>query len=131
VGEPKNPALAKLRDWPMFQAARVGRKGRSARLDGKPLPKIAELLVRHFEGTPEEKLTWLKAQAAAGKLDGDDPDELAEAQALLAMLARLARPKEHKQHLSDLLDAGLDATFPASDPIAIGHFTGAEILSQG
>jgi hypothetical protein len=131
VGEPKNPALAKLRDWPMFQAARTGRKGWSARVDGKPLPKISELLVRHFEGTPEEKLTWLKAQAAAGKLDGDDPDELAEAEVLLAMLARLARPKAHKQHLSDLLDEGLDATFPASDPIAIGHFTGAEIWRHG
>lgn len=131
MGEPKNPALAKLRDWPMFQAARANRKGGGMRLDGKRLPRISELLVRHFEGTPEEKLAWLKAQSAAGKLDGDDPEELAEAQALLAMLVRLARPKAHKQHLSDLLDQGLEATFPASDPIAIGHFTGAEIVRSG
>ena len=127
MGEPKNPALAKLRDWPMFQAARARRDGRG-RLDGKPLPKISELLMQYLEGTPAEKLTWLTAQAAAGRLDGDDPDELAEAQALLAMLARLAHAKAHKQHLNDLLDEGLAATFPASDPIAIGHFTGAEIL---
>jgi len=91
VGEPKNPAQPRLRDWPMFQAARASARGH--RLDGKPLPKVSELLVKHFAGTPEEKLTWLKAQTAAGKLDGDDPDELAEAQALLAMLARFARPK--------------------------------------
>jgi hypothetical protein len=55
-------------------------------------------------------------------------DEVAEAQALLAMLARLARTKAHKQHLNDLLDEGLKATFPASDPIAVGGFTGAEVL---
>ena len=78
--------------------------------------------------TAEEKLAWLVAQKAAGKLDGDDPDEVAEAQALLAMLARLARTKAHKQHLNDLLDEGLKATFPASDPIAVGGFTGAEVL---
>ena len=44
------------------------------------------------------------------------------------MLARLARSKGHKQHLSDLLDDGLKASFPASDPIAVGRFTGAEVL---
>src|SRR5262245_8654712 len=109
----------------MFQVARTSARGH--RLDGRPLPKVSELLMRHFAGTPEEKLTWLKAQTAAGKLDGDDPDELAEAQALLAMLARLARAKAYKQHLNDLLDAGLEASFPASDPIAVGRFTGAEI----
>jgi len=43
------------------------------------------------------------------------------------MLARLARTKARKQHLNDLLDEGLKATFPASDPIAVGHFTGAEV----
>jgi hypothetical protein len=131
VGEPKNPAQAKLRDWPMFRAARTSRTGRGAKRDGKPLPKISELLMGHFEGTPEEKLMWLNAQVVAGKLNGDDPDELAEAQALLAMLVRLARPKAHKQHLDDLLDEGLAATFPASDPIAIGRFTGAEISRRG
>jgi len=125
VGEPKNPAQAKLRDWPMFQsAARTGSK----LSDGRPLPKISELLVTHLAGTAEEKLSWLVAQKTAGKLDGDDPDEVAEAQALLAMLARLAHTKARKQHLNDLLDEGLKATFPASDPIAVGHFTGAEVL---
>ena len=53
---------------------------------------------------------------------------LAGGQTLLAMLARLARSKGHKQHLSDLLDDGLKASFPASDPIAVGRFTGAEVL---
>lgn len=125
MGEPKNPAQAKLRDWPMFQsAARTGSK----LSDGRPLPKISELLVAHLAGTAEEKLSWLVAQKTAGKLDGDDPDEVAEAQALLAMLARLAHTKARKQHLNDLLDEGLKATFPASDPIAVGHFTGAEVL---
>jgi hypothetical protein len=126
VGEPKNPAQARLRDWPMFQSG--SRTGNRKTPDGRPLPKISELLVMHLDGTPEEKLAWLVAQKAAGKLDGDDPDEVAEAQALLAMLARLARTKAHKQHLNDLLDEGLKATFPASDPIAVGGFTGAEVL---
>ncbi len=126
VGEPKNPAQAKLRDWPMFQSAL--RPGNRKTPDGRPLPKISELLVTQLDGTAEEKLAWLVAQKAAGKLDGDDPDEIAEAQTLLAMLARLARTKAHKQHLSDLLDEGLKGTFPASDPIAVGRFTGTEIL---
>jgi len=126
VGEPKNPAQAKLRDWPMFQ--RASRAGHRKVPDGRPLPKISELLVTHLAGTAEEKLAWLVGQKAAGKLDGDDPDEVAEAQVLLAMLARLARAKARKQHLDDLLDEGLKATFPASDPIAVGRFTGAEVL---
>jgi len=126
VGEPKNPAQAKLRDWPMFQNA--SRAANRKVPDGRPLPKISELLVTHLGGTAEEKLAWLVAQKAAGKLDGDDPDEVAEAQALLAMLARLARAKARKQHLDDLLDEGLKASFPASDPIAVGRFTGAEVL---
>jgi hypothetical protein len=128
VAEVKNPAQAKLRDWPMFQGAASTAKRR--RSDGSPLPKIAELLVNHLDGTAEEKLAWLLAQKTAGKLDGDDPDEVSEAQTLLAMLARLARSKGHKQHLSDLLDEGLKASFPASDPIAVGRFTGAEVLSS-
>jgi len=127
VGEPKNPAQTKLRDWPMFRGA--ARTGNRKSPDGRPLPKISELLVTHLDGTPEEKLAWLVAQKAAGKLDGDDPDEVAEAQALLAMLARLARTKTQKQHLDDLLDEGLKATFPASDPVAVGRFTGAEVAS--
>ena len=127
MGEPKNPAQTKLRDWPMFRGA--ARTGNRKSPDGRPLPKISELLVTHLDGTPEEKLAWLVAQKAAGKLDGDDPDEVAEAQALLAMLARLARTKTQKQHLDDLLDEGLKATFPASDPVAVGRFTGAEVAS--
>ncbi|HEU0159650.1 MAG TPA: hypothetical protein VFR00_10065 [Hyphomicrobiaceae bacterium] len=127
MAEVKNPAQAKLRDWPMFQGAAGAAKRR--RSDGRPLPKIAELVVNHLDGTAEEKLAWLLAQKTAGKLDGDDPDEVAEAQTLLAMLARLAHSKGRKQHLSDLLDEGLKASFPASDPIAVGRFTGAEVSS--
>lgn len=127
MGEARNPAQAKLRDWPMFR--RAGRTGNRNHADGRPLPKISELLVTHLDGTPEEKLAWLVAQKTAGKLDGDDPDEVAEAQALLAMLARLARTKANRQHLDDLLDEGLKATFPASDPVAVGRFTGTEVAS--
>jgi len=81
--------------------------------DGRPLPRIAELLMSHLQGTPAEKLAWLQVERAAGKLDGDDPDEIAEAEALLRMLARLSDSKAQK-HLDELLDEGLKGTFPAS-----------------
>jgi len=83
-------------------------------------------LVSQLTGTAEDKLAWLAEQKAAGKLDGDDPAEIAEAEALLAMLARLAGAKAHKQHIDELLDEGLKASFPASDPVSVGHFTGTE-----
>ena len=76
----------------------------------------------HLQGTPSEKLAWLQKQKAAGKLDGDDPDEIAEAEALLRMLARLSDSKAQK-HLDELLDEGLKGTFPASDPVSVGRFT--------
>jgi hypothetical protein len=67
----------------------------------------------------------------AGSLDGDDPDEVAEAEALLVMLMRLsAGSDKKKRHLDELLDEGLRATFPASDPVTVGHFTGTEPPSQ-
>ena len=123
MGEPQNPAQAKLRDWPMFQAAwNKGQRKRRA-LDGRPLPRISELLLAHLQGTAEEKLAWLAEQKQKGKLAGDDPDELAEAEALLAMLARLAGAKPRKKHLDELLDEALEASFPASDPHSVGHFT--------
>jgi len=124
MGEPKNPAQAKLRDWPMFQDRM--RQGKRNTFDGRRLPKISELLVASFAGSAAEKLAWLTKQKAAGNLDGDDPDEVAEAEALLGMLARLAGTKGRKQHLDDLLDEGLKETFPASDPVSIGHFTARE-----
>lgn len=80
-------------------------------------------------GTPAEKLEWLGRQKAAGRLDGDDPDEVAEAEALLRMLMRVAEPKARKRHLDALLDGALESTFPASDPISVGHFTGAEVVN--
>ena len=96
--------------------------------DGRPLPRISELLMSHMQGTPSEKLTWLQKEKAAGKLDGDDPDEIAEAEALLGMLARISGSKAHKEkeHIDELLDEGLKATFPASDPVSVGRFTSTE-----
>ena len=79
-------------------------------------------------GAPAEKLAWLRQQIAAGKLDGDDPEELAQAETLLVMLARLSGSKVGKaeRHVDELLDEGLRETFPASDPVAVGHFTATE-----
>ena len=99
------------------------------RAEGRPYPKISELLTSHMQGTASEKLTWLEKQRAAGRLDADDPEEIAEAEALLRMLVRLSASKARrgrKQHIDELLDEGLKATFPASDPVSVGHFTGTE-----
>jgi hypothetical protein len=115
-----------MRDWPMFQV-RAG-KARHQH-DGRPLPRIADLVMTHIEGSPSQKLAWLHAQKGAGKLVSDDPEEIAQAEALLAMLARLAGSKA-KEHLEELLDEGLKATFPASDPVSVGHFTSTEPPSQ-
>lgn len=126
MAEPKNPAQPKVRDWPMFRAKR---KHRSKSLsDGSPWPKIADLVMEHVPGTPSERLAWLRQQSAAGRLDGDDPDEIAQAEALLAMLARRSGSKSdrHRQHLDELVDEGLRGTFPASDPVSVGDFTSTE-----
>jgi hypothetical protein len=134
VAEPKNPALPKMREWPMFQISRKKRphRAKSSRLDGKPLPGIADLVMAHVPGTSVEKLVWLRQQSAEGKLDGDDPEEIAQAEALLAMLARIAEGKRgrQKRHLDDLLDEGLKQTFPASDPVSVGQFTSTEAPGQ-
>ena len=118
----------------MFRPPREQRRHRakSSSLDGKPLPRIADLVVERLAGTPAEKLAWLRAQMAAGKLDGDDPDEVAQADALLVMLVRLsaAGGGMERRHVDDLLDEALRQTFPASDPVAVGHFTGTEPPSQ-
>jgi hypothetical protein len=37
-------------------------------------------------GGPSEQLAWLREQVATGKLDGDDPDDVGQAEALLRML---------------------------------------------
>lgn len=92
MAEPKNPAQLKLRDWAMFQISPGKRKHQRPVSDGRPRPRISELLMSHLQGTPAEKLAWLQVEKAAGKLDGDDPDEIAEAEALLRMLARLSDP---------------------------------------
>lgn len=90
VAEPKNPTQPKLRDWREFQVSPGKRKDRSKSpvSDGRALPRISELVMSHVAGTPAARLVWLQEQKAAGKLDGDDPDEIAEAEALLVMLGR-------------------------------------------
>ena len=60
------------------------------RLTGERCPEISELLMEHVAGLPAVRLLWLQEQKAAGYLDGDDPEEIAEAEALLAMVVRLS-----------------------------------------
>ena len=126
MAEPKNPAQPRMREWPMF--SRTKRMHRPLKSDGRPWPTIAELVMEHVPGTPSEKLAWLRQQSAQGKLDGDDAEEIAQAEALLVMLARYSGPKSDRQtrHLEELLDEGLRETFPASDPVAVGDFTSTE-----
>jgi hypothetical protein len=128
VAEPKNPALPKMREWPMFRRPAGKRQPNKPVLDGRAPPHISELVISHVAGPPSEKLLWLREQVAAGKLDGDDPDEIAQAEALLTMLVRLAGSKgsREQRHLDELLDEGLKQTFPASDPVSVGHFTSTE-----
>jgi hypothetical protein len=130
VAEPKNPSKSRLRDWPTFRVAQG--KWRKAALEGRPPPRISELIMAHVPGTPAQKLMWLHEQKVAGALDWDDPDEVAEAEALLAMLGRLSGSKagKEKRHLDELLDEGLKETFPASDPVSVGHFTATEAPSR-
>ena len=127
--ETKNPMPAKMRDWPMCQA---GKRRKAPVHDGRALPRISELIMSHVPGTPLEKLAWLRQQRAEGKLDGDEPDEIAEAEALLAMLVRISGSKaaRERRHLNELLDEGLKQTFPASDPVSVGHFTSTEAPSR-
>ena len=126
--EPKNPTLPKLRDWPMFRRPAGKRQHKRAVSDGRLPPRISDLIMSHVPGSPYEKLVWLEDQKVAGKLDGDDPVEVEEAEALLAMLIRLSGSKESnkRRHLDELLDEALTETFPASDPVSIGNFTGTE-----
>jgi hypothetical protein len=97
MAEPKNPGQQKLRDWAMFQMS-VGKGKHRRRIvrDGRPYPRIADLLMSHVQGSASEKLAWLQKEKAAGKLDGDDPDEIAEAETLLTMLARIAERKSRE-----------------------------------
>jgi hypothetical protein len=41
-----------------------------------------------------------------------------------------AKGDRQKGHLDELLDEGLKETFPASDPVAVGHFTSTEAPSR-
>ena len=131
MAEPKNPTLPKLRDWPTFRRPIGKRQHKSPVFDGRAPPHISELIMALVPGGPSEKLSWLRQQRAAGKLDGDDPDEIAEAEALLAMLERMgSKGGKEKRHLDELLDEGLKGTFPASDPVSVGHFTSTEAPSR-
>ena len=131
MAEPKDPTLTKLRDWPIFRRPIGKRRHKSPVFDGRAPPHISELIMALVPGGPSEKLSWLRQQSATGKLDGDDPDEIAEAEALLAMLVRMVSTGEkEKRHLDELLDEGLKGTFPASDPVSVGHFTSTEAPSR-
>ena len=132
MAEPKNPLLPKLRDWPIFRPPAGTRQHKTTVLDGRAPPHMSELIMALVPGGPSEKLSWLREQLATGKLDGDDPEEIAEAQALLLMLVRLAGSKggKEKRHLDELLDEGLKQTFPASDPVSVGRFTSTEAPSR-
>jgi hypothetical protein len=132
VAEAKNPALSKMREWPMFRRPAGKREHKKPVLDGRAPPRISELIMSHVPGSPAQKLAWLEQQKAAGYLDGDDADEVAEAESLFALLIRLAGSKggKQKRHLDELLDEGLQGTFPASDPVAVGHFTATEPPSR-
>ena len=132
MADPKNPTLPKLRDWPIFRRPAGKRQHKSPVFDGRAPPHISELIMALVPGGPSEKLSWLRQQRAAGKLDGDDPDEVVEAEVLLAMLVRMAGSKggKEKRHLDELLDEGLKETFPASDPVSVGHFTSTEPPSR-
>jgi hypothetical protein len=132
VAEPKNPAVAKMRDWSMFRHPAGKRQHKRAVHDGSAPPHISELVMALVPGGPLEKLAWLREQKAAGKLDGDDPEEIAQAETLLSMLVRIGGWKggNEKRHLDQLLDEGLKETFPASDPVSVGHFTSTEPPSR-
>lgn len=128
MADPKNPALPKLRDWPMFRHPAGKRQHKSVAHDGRAPPAVSELIMAHVRGTPAQQLLWLQEQKAAGRLDGDDPEEIEQAEALLLMLVRLsdAKGRTAERHLDQLLDEGLKETFPASDPVSVGHFTSTE-----
>jgi len=132
VPEPKNPTLPKMRDWQMFPRPAGKRQHKRAVSDGRLPPRVSELIMSHVPGSPYEKLVWLQDQKVSGKLDGDDPVEVVEAEALLAMLIRLSGSKEsnERRHLDELLDEALMETFPASDPVSVGNFTGTERPSR-
>ena len=131
MASPKNPAQPKLRDWPMFQVS-PGKKRKPAVMDGRASLHITELIMALVPGGASEKLAWLQKQKARGMLDGDDPEEIAEAEALLSMLGRMsgAKGRKEKRHLDELLDEALKETFPASDPVSVGHFTSTEASSR-
>jgi hypothetical protein len=117
-----------MREWPMFRRPAGKRQSKGVAHEGRAPPHMSELIMMHVPGTPVEKLDWLRQQKAANKLDGDDPEEISQAEALLVMLTRLSGSKERnwERHLDELLDEGLRETFPASDPVSVGRFTSTE-----
>src|SRR5262249_7550637 len=128
VTEPKNPALPRMREWPMFRRPGGKRQSKAVAHEGRAPPHMSELIMMHVPGTPVEKLGWLRGTKAAKKLDRDDSEQIAKDEALLVIVTRLSGSKEQnaERHLDELLDEGLRETFPASDPVSVGHFTSTE-----
>src|SRR5690349_13044322 len=95
-------------------------KRRRAAQDGRAPPRVPELIMEHVPGTVAEKLAWLRQQRAQGMLDGDDPDEIAEAEALLTMLMRLSGAKEprEKGRGGTLRDHRATDPLPTLDPVS-------------
>jgi hypothetical protein len=120
-----------MRDWSVFRAP-VGKRRKLPVDDGRAPPHISELIIALVPGGALEKLAWLRDQMGAGKLDGDDPEEIAQAETLLSMLVRIGGSKggKEKRHLDELLDEALKETFPASDPVSVGYFTSTEVPSR-
>jgi hypothetical protein len=54
--EPKNPALPKMREWPMFRRPAGKRQHKKPALDGRVPPRISELVMSHVPGSPAQKL---------------------------------------------------------------------------
>jgi hypothetical protein len=55
---------------------------------------VAEPKDPALPGSPARKLAWLLEQIALGKLDADDSEEVAQAEALLLMLGRVSASRD-------------------------------------
>ena len=125
MAEAKNPTLLKLCDWPMFRPPAGYRQHKSPVVDGRAPPRISDLIMAFVSGGPSKKLAWLQEQKAAGKLDGDDPDEIIRWRAK----GYVDRTREVSRHAKGLgvgadvnaLDVMPDNRCPKGIPGRVGH----------